>query len=252
MLLKRLGSRTLLNRSLHRQQVRVFRLVFCLDLPQYLGHTSRTCKFECQDGYADIEITTAETEEASTTIATDPTIAHATLTEMEAEGEAEPSSNPYHVDTPTVPDASSIDAGAANAAAETNWDVKVSAGTENGPDGWVEIPRDPAETETGNQATPAALSNTQSWAEDVPSETPPAYTGTPDTPTANGDGFHEVHHGRGRGRGEPRGGGRGGRGRGGEGYRGRGGNRGDRGGGEGGHRGRGRGRGSRGRGDGSQ
>ena len=178
---------------------------------------------------------------------------------MEAEGEPAPDINSHHVDTPTVPEASNIDAGAANAAAETNWDVKTSVGTETGADGWTEIPRDPAETDTGNQATPAAISNTQSWAEDVPTETPPAYAGAPDTPAANsGDGFHEVHHGRGRGRGDSRGGGRGSRGRGGdrggEGHRGRGGYRGDRGGGgEGGHRGRGRGaRGNRGRGDGAQ
>ena len=179
------------------------------------------------------------------------------MTEMEAEGELPLSATSHHLDTPTVPEASNIDAGAANAAAENNWDAKVI--TEAGPDGWVEIPRDPAETDTGNAATPAGLTSTQSWAEDVPVE-PVTSTVAPDVPAANGgDGFHEVHHSRGRGgRGEYRGGGRGrGRGgggdRGGEGsYRGRGGYRGDRGGGEGGYRGRGRGgRGNRGRGEGS-
>ena len=206
----------------------------------------------------------AETEAPSTSIATDPTIAHATMTELEDESSAPISNgNALHVDTPTVPEASNIDAGAANAAAETNWDVKASISTQDGPDSWVEVPRDPAETDTGNKATPAAMSGTQSWAEDVPTEQPPAYAAPTEisAPAANGgDGFHEVHHGRGRGRGEFRGGQRGGRGRGGGdrgnegGHRGgRGGFRGDRGGGEGNHRGRGRGgRGNRGRGDGTQ
>lgn len=171
--------------------------------------------------------------------ATDPTIANAGLTEIDTE--AQPPSNglSHHVDTPTVPGASNIDAGAANAAGETNWDAKISASTEAGPDSWVEVPRDPAETETGNSATPADMTGTQSWAEDVPAEPTAAPTSFADAPApSGGDGFHEVHHGRGRGRGEYRGG----RGRG---YRG------DRGRGEGG-RGRGRFRGQRGRGDGSR
>lgn len=184
------------------------------------------------------------------------------MTELEDVGEPDSSGNPLHVDTPTVPEASNIDAGAANAAAENNWDVKASASTQDGPDSWVEVPRDPAETDTGTKATPAAMTSTQSWAEDVPTEPPPAYATPSEAPapaTNGGDGFHEVHHGRGRGRGDFRGGQRGGRGRGGDrgsegGHRGgRGGFRGDRGGGEVGHRGRGRGgRGNRGRGDASQ
>ena len=184
------------------------------------------------------------------------------MTELEDVDEPDSNGNALHVDTPTVPEASNIDAGAANAAAEINWDVKASASTQDGPDSWVEVPRDPAETDTGTRATPAAMTGTQSWAEDVPTEPPAAYAAPSEAPApaANGgDGFHEVHHGRGRGRGDFRGGQRGGRGRGGDrgsegGHRnGRGGFRGDRGGGEGGHRGRGRGgRGNRGRGDVSQ
>lgn len=160
-----------------------------------------------------------------------------------------------HIETSTVPDASNIDAGAANAAAETNWEAKMSASAASGPDGWIEVPRDPAETDTGITATPAAVTGAQSWAEDVPTEAIP----TPVEATGN-EGFHEVHHNnRGRGRGgfpgESRGGyrGRGGgyrNDRGGEGgHRGRG-YRGDRGGGDGGYRGRGgRRSGDRGRGD---
>ncbi|MCJ1340363.1 hypothetical protein MMC09_005657 [Bachmanniomyces sp. S44760] len=189
----------------------------------------------------------------------DPTVMHAGLTEIDGESEAMTNGASSHIETPTVPGASNIDAGAANSAAENNWDTKLSQSAESGPDGWVEVARDPAETDTGIAATPAAMSGTQSWAEDVP---PPTHSPAP-AATAGGDDFHEVHHHRGgRGRGGPygehRGGGRGGRGgfrgeRGGEGgHRGRGGFRGDRGG-EGGYRGRGRGgfRG-RGRGDGPQ
>lgn len=190
---------------------------------------------------------------------TDPTIAHAGLTEIDAETEPMANGESHHVDTPTVPEASNIDAGAANAAAGMNWD----ASAEQGAGSWVEVPRDPAETETGVAATPAAMAGTQSWAEDVPTEPIPVPAPSAAEPKANGgDEFHEVHHGRGgRGRSgsqnEHRGGHRGGRGfrgdRGGEGgYRGRGGFRGDRGGGEGGYRGRGRGgfHGNRGRGEG--
>ncbi|KAL8640377.1 MAG: hypothetical protein Q9228_002691 [Teloschistes exilis] len=102
---------------------------------------------------------------------TDPTVAHAGLTELDTS--AEPTSNglAHHVETPSVPEASNIDAGAANAAAsDPNWEAKLSASAEAGPDGWVQVPRDPAETDTGTAATPAAMTSTQSWAEDVPSE----------------------------------------------------------------------------------
>ncbi|MCJ1307356.1 hypothetical protein MMC25_001002 [Agyrium rufum] len=181
--------------------------------------------------------------------ASDPTVIHASLTEIEQETVQAPLTNgtSAHVETPTVPEASSIDAGAANAAGEANWETKMSASGTSGPEGWVEIPRDPAETDTGVEATPAAVTSTQSWAEDVPAEkvTAPAQAEAPPN-----DGFHEVHHNRGRGRGggpgEFRGrpggfrgnrGGDGGRGRGRGGYRGEGGGyrgRGGRGGGGGG------------------
>ncbi|KAL8717428.1 MAG: hypothetical protein Q9225_005327 [Loekoesia sp. 1 TL-2023] len=198
-------------------------------------------------------------EESTTEVGTDPTVAHAGLTELNTT--AEPTSNgvSHHVDTPTVPDASNIDAGAANAAAaDPNWEAKIPASADSGPDGWVEVARDPAETDTGTAATPAGMTSTQSWAEDVPAD--PQWNTAPPAAApaamAGSDGFNEVRRGRGpRPQGENRGGGRGRGGyrgdRGGEGgYRGRGGYRGDRGGGEGGYRGRGRGgRGNRGRGD---
>lgn len=201
-------------------------------------------------------------EEPSTPVGTDPTVAHAGLTEIEADTEQPaPNGLSSHVDTPTVPEASNIDAGAANAAAESDWQPKLSASGDSGPDSWIEVARDPAETDTGVAATPAAMTNTQSWAEDVPVEP----TSSPDAswspPAANsGDGFREVPHRAGRGRTDSQGEYRGGNGRGNRGPRGnRGreafrGDRGDRGGGEGGYRGRGRGggyRGHRGRGEGS-
>jgi hypothetical protein len=196
-----------------------------------------------------------EAEETVPEVGSDPTILHAGLTEIDAESEplvnGVSSHVESHVETPSVPEAASIDAGAANAAAEQNWEAKMSASGVSGADGWVEIPRDPAETDTGVTATPADMTSTQSWAEDVPVES----SATPAAPATN-DGFHEVTHNRGRGRGGYQGENRGYRGRGGHrgdrggegGYRGRGGYRGDRGGGEGGYRGRGRGgnRGQRG------
>ncbi|KAL8863961.1 MAG: hypothetical protein Q9198_010200 [Flavoplaca austrocitrina] len=192
-------------------------------------------------------------EESTNEIGTDPTVAHAGMTELNTV--TEPTSNgvAHHVDTPSVPDASNIDAGAANAAgADPAWEAKLTESAQSGPDGWVEIARDPAETDTGTNATPAAMNSTQGWAEDVPSEnqsgTHPSDAGGP--PDGGSDGFNEVRRGRGHGDGQRR------RGRG-E-YRGRGG---DRGGGRGGYRGdrasggeagfRGRGRGGRGRSEGS-
>lgn len=194
-------------------------------------------------------------EESSTEAGTDPTVAHAGLTELDNATEPTANGVSHHIDTPSVPDASNIDAGAANvAAADPSWEAKLSDSTQSGPDGWVEVPRDPAETDTGTAATPAAMNSTQSWAEDVPAEAQ-----LNNNPEPGADGFNEVRRGRGprpdgqrgrgsgRGRGEyrGRGGDRGGEG----GYRGRGSYRGDRGGGEGGYRGRGRG--GRGRGESS-
>ena len=101
----------------------------------------------------------AEPADAPTT---DPTIVHAGLTEIitsapQINGHAEPSSG--------VPNASVAD-DAANAAAESQWDSTNE--TAASPDDWVKVPRDPAETETGLNATPAAAGPVQSWADDQP------------------------------------------------------------------------------------
>lgn len=65
----------------------------------------------------------------------------------------------------------SISGDGANAVAESHWDAtnEMSLSQE-----WVDVkvPRDPAETETGLQATPAAPTNTQSWADEQPDPVP--------------------------------------------------------------------------------
>lgn len=103
---------------------------------------------------------------------TDPTLAHATLTELDdgpltslANGHEEPTAEPS-----SIPQNSGIDEGAANAAAESNWDT--NADLSNSQE-WVDVSRDAAETETGTSATIAPPSNTQSWADDRP-ESPKA------------------------------------------------------------------------------
>ncbi|MCJ1276128.1 hypothetical protein MMC21_003933 [Puttea exsequens] len=105
---------------------------------------------------------------------TDPTVAHAGLTEIDHP--AEPATNGFSssLNTPGVPEASNIDAGAANAAAETSWEAKQPG---SGEEEWIQVTRDPAETDTGNTATPAGMNNTQSWADQVDSTQPPSIIG---------------------------------------------------------------------------
>ena len=162
-------------------------------------------------------------------LVSDPTIANAGLTEIEA-GAGAVGQKASH-ETPSAPAASSIEPQAANAAAEAQWDKQATASDDPLSESFEMIPRDPAETETPHATAP--VTSTQSWADDTPE---PAAT---PAPAAGNDGFSEVHHNRGgRGRGGHSGGDRGYRGRG------RGGPRGDYRGGRG--RGRGEFRGSRG------
>jgi hypothetical protein len=165
--------------------------------------------------------------------ASDPTLANAGLTELQDTSATvqAATSNGFASSAASQPEdviaapAQTSVGDAANSVGES-WDPQAShsADPSANADEWVEVPRDPSETETGVQATPASVQPSTSWAEDVPSV----------APTANkegGDGFEQVvHHQR---QNSVRG--RGGRGRGrGDGFRGRG--RGD-------FRGRGRGRG---------
>ncbi|KAI4096123.1 MAG: hypothetical protein LQ344_001186 [Seirophora lacunosa] len=81
-----------------------------------------------------------EPNPTGTEVGTDPTVAHAGLTELDTTDEPTTNGVIHHVDTPTVPEASNIDAGAANAAAsDPNWEAKLSASAESGPEGWVEV-----------------------------------------------------------------------------------------------------------------
>ena len=181
--------------------------------------------------------------------ATDPTLANAGLTELQdtSLGTDTAAANgtttgTQQVEEENAPPAQTIVSDAANSVATSSWKA------ESGPiaDTNKQVPRPPAETENGLEATPAAVDSgstneptvsrkTGSWAEDSP--TVPESSGTKETPV---DGFEQVvHHqrqpstrGSGRGRGRGRGDGFRGRGRGdfrGRGGRGRGDNRGGRG-----------------------
>lgn len=55
---------------------------------------------------------------------------------------------------------------AANAAGESQWDSPNTIDPSMS-QSWVQVPRDPTETETGLEATPAAPVNTQSWSDEV-------------------------------------------------------------------------------------
>lgn len=180
---------------------------------------------------------------AEAAAASDPTLANAAYTELQdgplgagatATNEIDTSAHAAEVPPP----AQTLVSDAANPVAEASWEQNAAGSLEssaNG-DGWVEVPRDPAETETGLQATPASV-DTGLKNNPTVAETSGQSDEHVSVPKAQGgDGFEPVvHHQRqpsGRGRG------RGGRGRG-DGFRGRG--RGD-------FRGRARGRGGRGRG----
>lgn len=189
----------------------------------------------------------------------DPTIVNAGLTELQ-----DTNTIPLHTqngdsEAQTIPEQTSTGDEAANAVAESKWDPAASAHTDvsAGGEDWVNVnvPRDPAETDNGLQATPAdATTATQgnytseltsdeipatvtaasaSWAEEVSAA--PVVT--------ENDGFQEVkgrhleQRGRGRGRGYQNGG-----------YRGRAGGPGGRGGQRGEFRGGRGGRGGEGRG----
>ena len=198
-----------------------------------LGQTER-------DG-ATLVTSEEDLDSAKTLTETDPTIAHAGLTELEdTHAFQEPTNGTTEFQSVTIPEQASTTAASANAMAEDAWDPETSTNMKESAavEGWVEVPRDPAETDTGLAATPAAIQKTSSWAEEVTEG-----AAADEKAAAENDGFEQVvhHTGRERGRGRGRGGEFRGRGRG-EGHRG-GRGRGDRG--DGGERrgGRGRGRG---------
>ncbi|OTB16219.1 hypothetical protein K445DRAFT_34346, partial [Daldinia sp. EC12] len=180
------------------------------------------------------EVTEAPVE---ITNGTDPTVAHAGLTEIDSTGATVQLTNGHTESTSTsthgVPENADVADDAANAAAESQWDANNDLSASISQEEWVKVPRDPTETETGLTATPVSAGNVQSWADEQPDNPPDSRA-----PAEANDGFHQVQ--RNRPRGDREGGWRG-RGRGD--YRG-----GWRGHGEGRGRGRGRGRGGMGRG----
>lgn len=146
--------------------------------------------------------------------ATDPTVAHASATEIDA-GDAVPISNAAAEPASNGLANAGVADDAANAVAESHWDTgrdELSASQE-----WVDVK--PTEATEAKAAAPApTASNTKSWADDHPEQTNEGAA-----PTDPNDGFHEVQRNRprneggnhrGRGRGEWRGRGRGGDGRG--------------------------------------
>ncbi|GAM83626.1 hypothetical protein ANO11243_016140 [Dothideomycetidae sp. 11243] len=195
----------------------------------------------------------AEASHINVDTTSDPTITNAGLTELGIQQSA--TEAPVSTDSGLPAQLSAGDE-SANKAAGRTWDnAGPSAGPEGSEESFEMVPRDPTETETPH--APAAVAQTNSWADDSAeaAANAAATSATTPAPVDNNDGFHEVQgrrgghrghrgDGEGRGRGRGRGGFRGG-------DRGRGGFRGDRrGGGEhrgGEHRG-GEHRGGRGRG----
>jgi len=167
------------------------------------------------------EIDAAAETSVETEAATDPTVAHATTTEIEAGDATQLNGQSVEAITSGIDNVNVTDQ-AANAVGQSHWDSTKDVATSQ--DEWVQVPRDPSETDTGLNATPAVAANTQSWADDHPEQKPAPKTADPN------EGFQSVQRNRGRTDGGPS---RGGRGRGD--FRGRG--RGDA---------RGRGRGGRG------
>lgn len=188
---------------------------------------------EAQDAQVPSEPVEAPTDNVEA--GSDPTIVNAGMTELEdtttipmrTNGIGNEASEPV-----SAPEQISTTSDAANAVAEANWNPEASITTDASGTGeeWVQVPRDPAETDTGVTATPAAVNAETNWAEEVATSA--------EEQKRENDGFEQVrgrhgeHRGRGRGgrggRGEFRGRGRGGSGRGNGEGRGRGGMRGGR------------------------
>ncbi|KAH8883897.1 hypothetical protein GQ53DRAFT_830340 [Thozetella sp. PMI_491] len=156
-------------------------------------------------------------------VQTDPTVAHAGLTEIDDGTTAALINGHSEEATASAPANASVADSAANAAGESQWDTGNEAGNDLAESQeWVEVKT--TDVETPSAAAPPA---NQSWADDHP-ETP-TETPAPAAPVDPNDGFQSVqrnrgnrdvpHRGRGRGgyrgRGDFRGDGRG-RGRGGQ------------------------------------
>lgn len=118
--------------------------------------------------------TTDVVTESTAAVETDQTVAHAGLTEIDSTGATEPLTNGHTESGPlsSIPTNADVSDSAANAAGGSDWDANNTTSSSITQEGWVEVPRDPTETETGLTATPAAAGNVQSWADEQP-ENPP-------------------------------------------------------------------------------
>lgn len=161
---------------------------------------------------------TSEAVAAEANASSDPTLANAASTELQDTAmRAEPAATtePATTAAPSdqiAPPAQTMASDAANPVAQTSWDTSVNTSLDSSAtaDGWVEVPRDPAETDVGLQATASAA---DTGMKNNPTAAKAPKQSTAQAPVAkerNGDGFEQVAHhqrqpsvrGRGRGRGD--------------------------------------------------
>ncbi|EPE05307.1 hypothetical protein F503_03912 [Ophiostoma piceae UAMH 11346] len=111
-----------------------------------------------------VEEVAEETAPEAAKVESDPTVANASLTEIEA-GDDTPLANGESTEAEAAHTNGITNSGvaddAANAAGENQWDTNGNKDLSMSQE-WVEVPRDPTETDTGLTATPAAPANTQS------------------------------------------------------------------------------------------
>ncbi|KAI9845266.1 MAG: hypothetical protein M1838_001813 [Thelocarpon superellum] len=103
---------------------------------------------------------------AHTLHATDPTLAHAGLSELNDSPLPVNGIHDAH-EVSDIPHQSIAGADAANEIAASHWDATLSASAEG--EGWVDVrvPRDPTETETGLGATPAGMNATTDFTRSI-------------------------------------------------------------------------------------
>lgn len=149
--------------------------------------------------------TTTETAPAS-----DPTLANAGLTELGDTSVSAVAAGPdaSNETDQLAPPSQTLVSDGANPVAQASFD---SSATSAATEGWVEVPRDPAETDTGLEATPA---NVDADVKNNDTETGAKGGGRGRGGRGRGHGYRGRGRGDYRGRGDFRGRGRGGRGRG--------------------------------------
>ncbi|OAP57844.1 hypothetical protein AYL99_08582 [Fonsecaea erecta] len=137
----------------------------------------------------------AEEKEAATVAAelgVDNTVANAGLTELDDAAAIQTDETVNEIAepevAPSVPEQSTTGDEAANAVGEA-WDPQASMVTDTSAtnEEWVQVPRVPAETDTGLAATPAAVQS-NSWAEEVGA----AAITAEEKPAQENDGFEQV------------------------------------------------------------